>query len=225
MNNYSKKKYYKYNNISFKISLCYTTILLGIFDYNEKNNSNEPLIKLILNYNEIEQIIENIKEQNIFKFLYFNRNKINEILYAEEQIINFEDNFEKNINSYFYLYLLISDNKDIINYNYSLNFIKKINNLQNENKITIYKRLLSIIIIELINNYKQADNYEEEEKEKLDEINNNNENIINKNKKIITDNDFNMEIENIRNKKIDKIFIEIINELIKNKIFNNYDYT
>ncbi len=64
----------------------------------------------------------------------------------------------------FYLNLLINDNKAIVNYSYSIDLINEITNLQKKISDTIYKKIIiSKIIIDLIYNYKQSDNYKEEE--------------------------------------------------------------
>ena len=82
----------------------------------------------------------------------------------------------------FYLNLFISENTDQVDYTYSFDFINKINNLQEKNNDKIYQKIIiSKIIIELIKNYKQTDNYDEDEDEKLNAIEKKNEDFIEKN--------------------------------------------
>ena len=53
---------------------------------------------------------------------------------------------------YYYLSLLIRDNRDIINYSYSIEYIKKINDkfIKDDNSNKYSKIIMSKIILELI---------------------------------------------------------------------------
>ena len=213
---YKKSKYFS----SIKLSLSYEIILLGILD------NYEPFTKLLFNFEEVEKIREK-KEKNIFKYFYFNREKIKKIIYDEEEIldVNFVE-MEKRLSSYFYLSLLIKYNPDYNDYTYSMDFIKQINNLQKNNNDKIYKKLIiSKIILELVDNYKGTDNYMEKEDNDLNEIKKYNEDIIEQN--IYT---LNKEIgskidkENLKDKKVDEIYSEIIRCLIISKKFDEYNY-
>ena len=191
----NRLKDYKKKLTSEKLFISFIPILLGIDYENEKNC-------LISNYEEIKNILD-LKEENIYKYLYFNKKKIhgiNGILYEEEEVINVDFEIEKTMIFYFYLNLLINDNETIVNYLYSNKFINEITNLQKKIRDTIYKKIIiSKIIIDLIYNYKQSDNYKEEEEEILNEIEN--ENLIKSKKfdnyeetyKIISE----LELENI----------------------------
>ena len=50
---------------------------------NPIENKNDPIYKLIFNNNEIQTIYK-INKNNNKKFLYFNKDKINNILYESE---------------------------------------------------------------------------------------------------------------------------------------------
>ena len=133
---------------------------------------------------------------------------------------------EKRLSSYFYLSLLIKYNPGANDYTYSMDFIKQINDLQKNNKDKVYKKIIiSKIILELIDNYKQTDNYVEDEDNDLNEINEYNNNILEEN--IYT---LNKEIGSkidtkfLINKKVDEIYSEIIRCLIISKKFNEYNY-
>ena len=189
-------------------------IIKNIINIDE--NINEPAIKISYKYKEIENILKTNKT-NIIKFLFFNRFNIGKILFNEEKIININMLLEKgkeNLNTCFYLDLLINDNKNIINYFYSLNFIREINN-QAEKQDEKYKLLIKAkIIIDLIYYYKELYIYnEEKEKEELDNIIKKNKNIIEKNKSQLKEIGLNENI--INEKKIDEIYTEIIIALIK----------
>ena len=142
-----KIKDYKEIFSSSKLAISYTTALIfGIFDNDsenknkniiqsnkEKNQTYDPILKLVTNYDEIQKII-NAKEKHIYKFLYFNRRKVHKILYDLEEMINVDfEGIEKTFSSYFYLSLLIEENPNEINYTYSIDLINELNKLQKNN--------------------------------------------------------------------------------------------
>ena len=189
-------------------------------------NINDPMILLFSNFNQIENLLI-LADPNIIKFLFFNRTNIHKILFNEEKIIEINIQLDKeieNLNIFFYLNLLINDNINIVNYSYSLDFIRKINN-KKENKNEYYKLIIKAkIIIELINNYKQLDIYNEErEKEELNNIRNKNEFLIKKYEEKLRDLGLNGKF--ILEKKIDEIYIEIIIALIKSEKIKMYEYS
>ena len=188
-------------------------------------NETEPISGLIKDFPDIESILQK-ENLDIIKLLYNNKKKIHNILYNEEEIINLDSIFEKKdlSNSFcFYLILLLKDNNDIINYDYSLDSIKnanaKINNNENINIIN------PKLIIELIKNYKQTNNYDEEDEEENKELKKMKNESLNKIKNSLDELkkfDLILDEETIKQKKIDKIYIDIIKMLIeKNKIDNN----
>ena len=90
---------------------------------------------MISNYQELTEIFEEVNtfpHENIFKFLYFYEKNINQVLYNEDTTINvdiFKLNYQ--FDEYYYLDLLIMDDEEIVNYEYSFDFIKE--------ALTIYK--------------------------------------------------------------------------------------
>ena len=180
---------------------------------------------LIRDYDELINIINNLKE-NKFKFLFFYKSNIHQILYDSQSIININTN-EMNlskISHFFYLSILIKDNPELINYSYSFEFIKNIyesvKNLDS-NKILI-KIIISKISIEFINNFKGLNTYNNENDEDLDKIQSYYLAFIQDNIKELN---LNIDITSILNKKVDEIFIEIIISLIKSNKFTEYKYT
>ena len=208
------------NNITNKLDIFFNISL----DYPQE--LEVEFQKLLSNYAEIEKILKFKKDNSIyFKLLYFNRCNIHEILYDAEKVIFIKDNIEK-LSNYFYLDLLILDNLDIINYTYSKDFILKIDKNLREMKTKIVIFILSKIIIDLINNYKGSDNYNEiEEKNELLNIENNKKGIIKNNINILKELNININENDIYKKKIDDLYIEIIIGLIKESKFENYEYT
>ena len=149
-------------------------------------NYNKPISGLINNFTEINMNIPN------FKLIYFNNKEILKILYDKEKTFILDYSFLKSINlsNSFYLSLLINYNENIISYEYSFDFIKKINDQLNSKYNNIFENIInSKLIIDLIENYRQLDNYDEEkEEEELRKIENDNitkfKNNINEIKKL-----------------------------------------
>ena len=190
--------------------------------------TNDPISKLLVNYDEIDKFLK-LKDSKITKLLYFNKDTIHKILYKEEKIINIDDinnDNEINLNFNFYLLLLIMDdnNKDIINYSFSIDFIKNIHEYKIiRNKKELYKKLISSkIIIDLINYYI----IKNEENNELNKIKEYNMEIIKNKISIFKDMDLEWKAEEFLSKRIDDIFIDIIEKiLLTKKRFKYYDFT
>ena len=121
-------KSYFNKSLSKKLNLAYYTILKNDIINTDINQLN-PFTKIISNFKEIQNLIE-IKDPKIIKIFYFNRNRVHDILFEDEEIININYIEEKKtLSFYFYLDFLIKDNP-LLNYTYSFNFIKQINDLQ-----------------------------------------------------------------------------------------------
>ena len=112
-------------------------------------------------------------------------------------------------------------NDDILeNFKISLEFIENINNMQNLINDKLYKKVIySKIIIDLIKNFNQdEENVSTENLEKIEEFN----------RKILEDNlsEFNKIINDkgiLEDGKIDEIYSSILEKLIRNNEFKNYD--
>ena len=184
------------NNNYQKINLCIFGTLKNSIEI------NEPIYKLLSNVSDIK------------------------ILYFYEEIIEINNLGEKmKLSDYFYLILLINDNINIINYIYNLNIIKFLNEYNKNSFLLLQKTIISKMIINLINYYKETDNYSCDYDKELKLIENENKNIIENNINILNqlgiDNNYNF---NENKKKIDILFIKIFINLIKNRKFNDYNY-
>ena len=196
---------------------------MELLNSNYQIKSNDSEYGKIYNLAELINFL-NQKSDNSFKILYFNKTSIHIILYDEEESIKIISEMMKNgLSNYFYLLLLIEDNPNIINYEYSLDFIKDTNYKRKgntNNKITNIIKYKIIFI--LIKNYQQIDNYDkDEEKIELEKIEDNN--LKNINLKELED--LKLTIDDLNKMKIDEIYIEIINMLIKTNKIDNYEYT
>ena len=165
-------------------------------------------------YNNDEIIYFDFDDKNNKYFLKINKDKI-EIKEKNEMMF------------LFYLSLFIKGNKNIVKFSFSLSLINKINsiNTNNFNFDSSYKNvLISKIILELINFYKNNQLFEEknykEEIEKLNEIEiSNNEIIVNCIKKFCKI-FFSIGQKELKFENIDLIYAKIINILLKLKDYD-----
>ena len=210
MENKFNKNNYSLNKISFLKFIYDKRILSGPMIENR-----DPIFYLLKSYDEILELFLNNSKHEMPKFLYFNKNKINKILYEANNCIEIKSNREiENLGYNFYLSLLISDNSNVINYIYSIDLIKNMNRLNRDrNKNSIKKIIYSKIILELIENYK---GFQDEVEKYLGEIENDNNKIINDNIKNLDYLNYNFK------KKIDEIYLEIVNYLLLSDKKNEY---
>ena len=174
---------------------------------------------LISTYSEIKQIFNII--ENKTKFFYLDNIAINEIMYQEEEIIQIV-NKKYEYSFMYYLNLLIKEKEEIIAFNFEFDFIKKIDNENNNQKNELQKLFVSKIILDLIHNYEGTKDEEDEEDEELTTIKEKNLKYINDNKNVF--NNYHLNLENIEKLSLEKIYLEILIELIKNKKLENYDF-
>ena len=187
----------------------------------ELEHYSDPVSVLFNNYKEIE----NLTKENCAKLLYFNRISINKILIKEEKYIFFESIVQiKNFVFCFYFYLLVIDNPNIVNYIYNINYLRVFFGFIESNLLSIIKKIFySKIFILLVYNYKGTDEYKIEEEDELNEMQNIcKENISNNKRELIK---LGLDINDIREKKIDEIYIQIINDLIRSGKFEDFKYT
>ena len=198
------------NNLSPKLKLLKLLTLSSSIILED----NSPLNSLISNCSdeEIKKLIQ-LKIPEKFLFFYLNNEIINDYLYKVDDVQFDLENFQNNFLNYFYLDLLIAFNKDYVIYMYEIETIQYLNNQEikgNLKDVIIWK-----IISDLLYNYKNRDNYENNQDDVLDIIENNNS-------KRIKSVDSYLKQYNIEymDKDLDIIYIDlIINALLKsNKI-------
>ena len=205
----------------FKISLSFSTTLN---DATELKNNN-PIYNLLSDFSEIEDIMKIDKPQKM-KFFYFNRNLINKLLYNKDKVIEINSSLMQNkISDYFYLSLLIEYKNNTINFTYTYNFIKKLNDeINSSNNGALKEVIMSKFILELINNYKGINEFYANYNKIKNELNDlevlNRERIENSIKKIKY---IELKPKDIINKKVDQIYIRIIIDLIKTNKIDDYE--
>ena len=211
------------NTSKTKLELCYFAT------FNHPIEIKDPIYSLISSFIEIQKIssIYDSDTSKSIKFFYFNKNKIHSILYDQEEIIKINNlNGNNRLEEYFYLSLLIKDDLTLINYSYSLNYINNIISYQKGIKSLLKIIIISKIIIDLVNNYKLSDFYDDDNIEERDKI----EKIELEYKTIIKNNIETLKIidifsdKNFYTIKIDQMYVNIIISLIKNNKFEDFEY-
>ena len=194
-----------------------------------KSNKKGSLNKLIYNFQELQFLLNSLKIQikNLPKFIYDNMNNIHNILYNSEAFINLNSiEIRQEINNYFYISLLIAQNQEIVNYTYSIDFIKQMINLNQKIKEKKFRKIiLCKNLLDIIKNYEALDDYDEDMMEETDKIKEDCIKTIKENIGIFNDLKIKIKPEYIINNKIDNLYNEIINGLIKSKKIDDYEYT
>ena len=198
----------------------------------KKNNDYKINIKELSTSLEIDKI-------KIIKLLYYNIYCFNNILYNYDTEIILEKD-DKNLSYIFYVALLIKYNQNIKNYSFTIELIRSINNMienntnmiensnnmieKNKNK---YLRLiLSKVIFDLIDAYKGLNEYNNN-KEEIQQIETKNYNKIKELIQIINESNeliLNLNLEYFKSTTVDQIYIDIIIGLLKNKLNKIEDY-
>ena len=201
------------------------------------SNENDPMSHLINSLEDIEDIYRKYPYESKQLF-YFMKDDIHKIFYDNDYVFRFEsrdlqkvlpENSDKiKISELFYLSLLISDQPEIVNYSFSIDYILKINNKLFNSPIdnSVQNIINSKIIIFLINYYLEQNEEDFENNEKLESMKQENidliQNVIEKNKIFRR---LNYTIDDVLNNNIEKIYIDIILFLIKTNKISDFDYT
>ena len=188
------------------------TLLEVILDSFMTKHSKIPLFS---QYSQIEKLLK-LKSSKKYEYFYLNKEKIHKILYEKEKIIKIQSNTQENsLCNLFFIILLIKHQPYYTNYIYEYNYIKNVDNFRKSEKSNLARAILSMIVIELINNYREADDYYDSRFDtQLNQI-------YEENEKIKSDfnflNDYNIKIseKEIEKNNIEGIYLTIISSLIK----------
>ena len=206
-------------NRKFKLIHFYSSINSPI------ENDKDPSFNLFNNIEEIKAIYK-IYPETSKQIFFFNKKKIEDILYDEEiifqfEMIDFQQNKKFYISELFYLDLLVTNNLEMINYSYEVKYIFEINNIffKKGNLKSFQNILISKMLLDIIKNHESDESFEPNDS--LDEI-------IEEKKKLIEDELKKIEIfdelkytyDDIFEKKIDEIYTDIIVHFIKNNKFD-----
>ena len=181
---------------------------------------NNILYKLFLK-EKPEFYIKYISKNNFLQKLYLIKDFFHKQLKNHDEIFYLNQEYIKSeFSDYFYLSLLISDEPDIIHYNYNYNLIISISDKNECSENLLKKVMTSKIIIDLINNFKNVKSYKKEEYEKkLNEIIDKNEKIIKENLYKFKELNINLSFDDIINMKIDDIYIKVIESKMESDKF------
>jgi len=177
---------------------------------------------LLSNYKDLEEFLDysNRNNQNIPKIIYSYKNKVENILYSEDKLLNIDSYKIKNDFAYlYYLGLLVSEEQNIVNYSYNADFIKRIYDFYKKEK-DIKNLIIFKIIIDLIKNYKSI--YNESQKE-INYLLKDCIKIIKNHFHILKEYNINLTIDELISKKLYEIYKKIIISLIENFEKINYE--
>ena len=213
--------------MNFKNSL----MKYNYFSYNIPNIITAyPSPALNMSQENLEFELDLSKKTNCeeyIKYIYINRKYLFDMLFDLEEKICIKGNVENNIANnkiiYFlyYLCLLIEENKDMIYFTYSFDFIKNIKSYLSklDNTNIIMNIISSKILLVLINNY-FAENGNNSNIQ-LSNIKKELEKNITKNSEKLKEINIDLNKEEIFIKNLDDIYADIILSLLKNEINNN----
>jgi len=208
------KKLIKNESLSFKLKLLFNISLSKIESADENNSANDLSFEL----KEIESI-QKLNNPYFLKFLYINRDKVNDLLYKKD--VFFSIDFEikdKKISQYIYLCFLIEDN-NICNYQYSYELINKLNEIQRSEKEILKKIFIAKMILSLADNYNQIedneDNKDNNHEEELQTISEFNSNILDNKDNITILNQYEIKLKDLKLKKIEELYSIVIKYLIE----------
>ena len=186
-----------------------------------------PLSKI----SDIEGLFK-IHHSKKYELFYSNKSNINKILNDSKQVIYIKsNNLTKDLSNLFYIILLIKDNYNISHisyYIYNFKFIEDINGILNSNVSEVKKFILSIIVIELIDNYRALkDFYDDRFKTKLEEIYNTNTKFISNyfNNSLISDLGLDKKEISSNNLDIENIYIRIIKSLFEKERLKDHEFS
>ena len=235
------KKYQKYFTKNYKLNLSYNGLINQselfqiLNDESIENNYKlnqadrklfNPFLDLIGNIKNVKELLES-KGINIFEFFYLNKYKIHKILYDDDNSIFLESNLMKNFSDYYYLYLLIKAQPEIINYKYDYELIKATYDMLNSTESIIKKIIYAKMLLCFISNYEEGLEETNRFEEEIKTIKDHCIKCITNNKYILEKYKIDLNLDNIENNNISiiDIYYNIIITLIKNNQLNGSSET
>jgi len=228
----SGKIYTKYIENNIKLNLSYNGLInqsevFSIIKNDDNNNEkNKPIIipfcELIGSYQDIEKILLN-KEINIIEYIYLNKDRINQILYDKDTNIKIEQNYLVKFSDYIYLYYILAESRDVVNYIFEIELIDAFNDILLATKSKIKMIILSKLEIFFIDYY--FEQKDDEKIKKYEDMKNKCKQIINVNINYLKEDIADLNIDNLLSDDIENIYTEIIKSLIINDKLNDSDKT
>ena len=182
---------------------------------------------VIKTFEKILELLTLFRQEDQTQFIYLNRYPIQVILLNEDQIIKInQENINYNgIKSLFYFGLAINNDKYVVNYSYSRDFIndllEKIKNERNE----LIKLLLFILFNIIFENFKQLNSStESNESEENDKITKEYKTFINEHLSLLNQFDIHLNSIDKDNVDIEDIYSNIIISLLRKRKFDDNNY-
>ena len=123
------------------------------------NKDCSGILNRISNTSELNDLLKKVysNKYNITKLIFFNKKYLSEMLDKNNEIYEIDSKIiNKDLSNYFYLDLLIDESILIVDYSFSFVFINEINELNKKEEINLRKIIISKIIIDFINYYKNG---------------------------------------------------------------------
>ena len=184
---------------------------------------NSKELSIINDYSELKEALKIFHNKKIssLKFLYSNLTNIKKILYESDKIVKINKNDITNnyIQCYFYLYYIILDDNEILNFSYDLDLVKELYNRMIEEKQTIRKFILYILAYQIVNNIKESD--KSNSSDELQKISEAIKKFINNQNPIVEK--YKLEVNLNDDIKIDDIYFKFIHYIITNEKLKNFN--
>ena len=187
---------------------------LGILFYSSVNSkikiNNDP-IPFLLKYDcEIKSFY---RWKYFTKIIYFNMKIIHKLLYEFDMILRIDQNMMDDLSFNYYLILLIKDEAEIINYEFSIMYIKIVNDLKKIIENKYFNLINSKIVIELLINFKNSNLFNEnKDGEYCSKLENENIEYIKNNLHILKEINLDLNENDIIDKKIDEFYTDLLNK-------------
>lgn len=215
-----------YNGLMNESEIYGIIICDQMLDNKENLKIYNPFFKLIENFNDIVEIMK-ANDLKVMECFFLNNKRIHTILFKEDKQIFMDTNIIINFCDYFYLDCMIRYQSELINYKYNYNLIKELYSKMNLSDFGIKKIILSIMLLNYIENYLEGagddDGQYEKELNKMKEVCFKNfsdyKNDLNKYGINLEVNDNSIDIS------VTDIYCDILIFLIKNNKLNDSDET
>lgn len=194
----------------------------------------EKKFELLSDYSDIEEKLLKTKKKKKKKqdpkkwtrkleFLCHNKKHIHSILFENEQYIFIPSKAPETLPVLFYIITLINDQKSIINYIVDYSYIENINNYRRHSGI-IVNFLLSMIILQLIDNYNNDEDFRQKENDERIRIIHEENMEIKKNKNSMNIiKEYNLKKCDVESNNVEEIYAQIIISLIKEERLKEYE--
>ena len=210
--------HYLFNDkLSTKLSLLFYSSI------NSKIKINNDPIPFLLKYDS--EIKKFYGCKYLTKIIYFNMKIFHKLLYEFDMILRIDENMMNDLSFNYYLILLIKDEAEIINYEFSIMYIKIVNNLKNIIQNKYFNLINAKIVNELLINYKNSNLFnEKQDGDYVSKMEKENIEYIKNSLHILKEINLYLDENDIIGKNIDEFYTDIIVSLIKSNKLSDFDF-